>query len=77
MFEMVLPTWTPFTFSTQWDVYMIANHISSTPWEILIDRTPYDVAIETLRKDIFKVFQLKLTTLDEVNLTPKLICFKH
>lgn len=48
-----------------------------TPREILSERTPYEVALETLGEDILKAFQLKPIEPDKVNLTPKLIRFNH
>ena len=77
MLRMILPKGTSFEFLTQWDVNLIVNHINSTPRESLNGRTPYDVAMETLGEDVLKAFQLKRIAPDEVNLTPKLIRFKH
>lgn len=39
-------------FLTQWDVNLNINHISSTPREILGERTPYETALETLGIDV-------------------------
>ena len=77
MLRMVLPKGTSFEFLTQWDVNLIVNHINSTPREILGERTPYEVALETLGEDILKAFQLKQIEPDKVNLTPKLIRFNR
>lgn len=77
MLRMVLPKGTSFEFLTQWDVNLIVNHINSTPREILGERTPYEVALETLGEDILKVFQLKPIEPDKVNLTPKLMRFNR
>ena len=77
MLRMVLPKGTSFEFLTQWDVNLIVNHINSTLREILIGRTPYEVALETRGEDILKAFQLKPIEPDKVNLTPKLIRFNH
>lgn len=73
MLHMILPKGTSFEFLTQWDVNLIVNHINSTPREILSERTPYEVALETLGEDILKAFQLKPIALDEVNLTPSIL----
>ena len=59
MLRMILPKGTSFEFLTQWDVNLIVNHINCTPREILSERTPYEVALETLGEDILKAFQLK------------------
>lgn len=77
MLRMVLPKGTSFEFLTQWDVNLIVNHINSTPRENLGGKTPYEAALETLREDILKAFQLKPIAPDEVNLTPKLIRFNR
>ncbi len=77
MLRMVLPKGTSFEFLTQWDVNLIVNHINSTPREILGERTPYEVALETLGEDILKAFQLKPIEPDKVNLTPKLMRFNR
>lgn len=77
MLRMVLPKGTSFEFLTQWDVNLIANHINSTPREILNGRTPYSMALETLGEDTLKAFQLRPIAPDEVNLTPKLIRFNR
>ena len=58
MLHMVLPKGTSFEFLTQWDVNLIVNHINSTPREILSERTPYEVALETLGENILKAFKL-------------------
>ena len=77
MLRMVLPKGTSFEFLTQWDVNLIVNHINSTPRESLGGRTPYSVALETLGEEVLNAFQLRPIAPDEVNLTPKLIRFKH
>lgn len=77
MLRMILPKGTSFEFLTQWDVNLIVNHINSTPREILGGRTPYETALETLGIDVLNAFQLRPIAPDEVNLTPKLICFNH
>lgn len=77
MLRMVLPKGTSFEFLTQWDVNRIVNHINSTPRESLGGRTPYSVALETLGEEVLNAFQLRPIAPDEVNLTPKLIRFKH
>ena len=77
MLRMILPKGTSFEFLTQWDVNLIINHINSTPRESLGDRTPYNVALETMGKDVLNAFQLRPIDPDEVNLTPKLIRFNH
>ena len=56
---------------------LIINHINSTARKSLDGKTPYEAALETLREDILKAFQLKPIAPDEVNLTPKLIRFNH
>ena len=75
MLRDVLPKGTSFEFLTQWDVNQIVNHMNSTPRESLGGRTPYDVALEHFGEETIKAFQLKPIAPDEVNLTPKLICF--
>ena len=77
MLRMVLPKGTDFSFLTQWDVNLIVNHINSTPRGSLNGRTPYSVALETLNEDALKAFQLRPIDPDKVELTPKLIRFKH
>lgn len=77
MLRMVLSKGTSFEFLTQWDVNLIVNHINSTPRESLGGRTPYSVALETLGEEVLNAFQLRPIAPDEVNLTPKLIRFKH
>ena len=77
MLRMILPKGTSFEFLTQWDVNLIINHINSTPRESLGGRTPYNVALETMGKDVLNAFQLRPIDPDEVNLTPKLIRFNH
>ena len=77
MLRMVLPKGTDFSFLTQWDVNLIVNHINSTPRESLNGRTPYSVAPETLNEDALKAFQLRPIDPDKVELTHKLIRFKH
>ena len=77
MLRMVLPKKTSFEYLTQWDLRTIVYHINSTPREILNGRTPYDVALERYGIDILKALQLRPISLDEVNLTPKLIRFNH
>lgn len=77
MLRIVLPKGTSFEFLTQWDVNLIVNHINSTPRESLGGRTPYSVALETLGEEVLNAFQLRPIAPDEVNLTPKLIRFKH
>ena len=77
LLRMILPKGTSFEFLTQWDVNLIINHINSTPRECLGGRTPYGVALETMGEDVLSAFQLRPIPPDEVNLTPKLICFNH
>ena len=77
MLRMVLPKGTSFDFLTQWDLNLITSHINSTPRASLNGRTPYSVALETMGEDVLNAFQLRPIAPDEVNLTPKLIRFKH
>lgn len=77
MLRMVLPKGTSFEFLTQWDLNLITSHINSTPRASLNGRTPYSVALETMGEDVLNAFQLRPIAPDEVNLTPKLIRFKH
>lgn len=48
-----------------------------TPRESLGGRTPYDVALEHYGIGILKALQLRPIPPNEVNLTPKLICFNR
>ena len=48
-----------------------------TPQESLVGRTPYDVALEHYGIGILKALQLRPIPPNEVNLTPKLICFNR
>ena len=77
MLRMVLPKGTSFEFLTQWDLNLITSHINSTPRTSINGRTPYSVALETMGEDVLNAFQLRPIATDEVNLTPKLIRFKH
>lgn len=77
MLRMILPKRTSFEFLTQWDINLIVNHINSTPRECLGGRTSYNIALETLGKEILNAFQLRPIEPDRVNLTPKLIHFNH
>ena len=54
MLRMVLPKGTSFEILTKWDVNLIVNHINSTPERVWIEKTPYEVALETLGEDILK-----------------------
>lgn len=77
MLRMVLPKGTSFEYLAQWDVNLIVNHIISTPRKSLDGKTPYDAALESFSENTLKALQLKRISPDEVNLTPKLICFNH
>ncbi len=77
LLRRVLPKGTSFEYLTQWDVNLIVNHINSIPRESLGGKTPYEAALETYGENILKAFQLRRIDPDEVNLTPKLIRFKH
>jgi len=77
LLRMVLPKGTSFEFLTQWDVNLIVNHINSMPRESLGGRTPYEAALWTYGARTLKALQLRPIPPDEVNLTPKLICFNH
>lgn len=75
--RMILSKGTSFDFLTRKDVNLIVNHIESVQRESHGGHTFYEAALWTYGKSTLKDLQLRPIPSDEVDLTPKLICFNH
>ena len=69
----ILPKGTSFASLTQYDCYLIASHINSTPRLSLNNHSPYEASLLFLGNDNINKFKIKKIDYDDIDLSYRLL----